>query len=146
MSSFVSSYIPPLVTLLEKCSCPSVLVRFPSVRDILRCHFQTLVPFHSEIYTLCILSVFVFCVFVFFFSPHPSFLAFLSLIFFLSFCLTQQSSLLDCISQSCISACCNLVPWSNKVLCPQVGPSSCLICSLMLLVAFSTLATFSFCP
>ncbi|NXS40995.1 NHSL1 protein, partial [Balaeniceps rex] len=30
--------------------------------------------------------------------------------------LTQQSSLLDCISQSCISACCNLVPWSNK--CP----------------------------
>ncbi|NWT66206.1 NHSL1 protein, partial [Prunella himalayana] len=32
----------------------------------------------------------------------------------------QKSSLLDCISQSCISACCNLVPWSNK--CP-VSPS-----------------------
>ncbi|XP_069643308.1 NHS-like protein 1 isoform X12 [Haliaeetus albicilla] len=28
----------------------------------------------------------------------------------------QKSSLLDCISQSCISACCNLVPWSKK--CP----------------------------
>ncbi|NXD14121.1 NHSL1 protein, partial [Nothocercus nigrocapillus] len=26
----------------------------------------------------------------------------------------QKSSLLDCISQSCISACCNLVPWSIK--------------------------------
>ncbi|NWU67357.1 NHSL1 protein, partial [Pterocles burchelli] len=26
----------------------------------------------------------------------------------------QKSSLLDCISQSCISTCCNLVPWSNK--------------------------------
>ncbi|NXR04146.1 NHSL1 protein, partial [Sagittarius serpentarius] len=26
----------------------------------------------------------------------------------------QKSSLLDCISQSCISACCNLVPWSKK--------------------------------
>ncbi|NXK56324.1 NHSL1 protein, partial [Chauna torquata] len=26
----------------------------------------------------------------------------------------QKSSLLDCISQSCVSACCNLVPWSNK--------------------------------
>ncbi|NXA13843.1 NHSL1 protein, partial [Sapayoa aenigma] len=26
----------------------------------------------------------------------------------------QKSSLLDCISQSCISACCNLVPWNNK--------------------------------
>ncbi|NWR09856.1 NHSL1 protein, partial [Paradoxornis webbianus] len=26
----------------------------------------------------------------------------------------QKSSLLDCISQSCISACCNLVPWKNK--------------------------------
>ncbi|NXO79073.1 NHSL1 protein, partial [Sitta europaea] len=32
----------------------------------------------------------------------------------------QKSSLLDCISQSCISACCNLVPWNNK--CP-VSPS-----------------------
>ncbi|NXY31131.1 NHSL1 protein, partial [Pomatorhinus ruficollis] len=32
----------------------------------------------------------------------------------------QKSSLLDCISQSCISACCNLVPWKNK--CP-VSPS-----------------------
>ncbi|NXP43571.1 NHSL1 protein, partial [Heliornis fulica] len=26
----------------------------------------------------------------------------------------QKSSLLDCISQSCISTCCNLVSWSNK--------------------------------
>ncbi|NWI19346.1 NHSL1 protein, partial [Crypturellus soui] len=26
----------------------------------------------------------------------------------------QKSSLLDCISQSCVSACCNLVPWSIK--------------------------------
>ncbi|NWY92273.1 NHSL1 protein, partial [Loxia curvirostra] len=26
----------------------------------------------------------------------------------------QKSSLLDCISQFCISACCNLVPWNNK--------------------------------
>ncbi|NXX54525.1 NHSL1 protein, partial [Scopus umbretta] len=34
--------------------------------------------------------------------------------------LAQQSSLLDCISQSCISACCNLVPWSNK--CPVSSP------------------------
>ncbi|NWI88757.1 NHSL1 protein, partial [Pitta sordida] len=32
----------------------------------------------------------------------------------------QKSSLLDCISQSCISACCNLVPWSNK--CPVSPP------------------------
>ncbi|NXU43970.1 NHSL1 protein, partial [Drymodes brunneopygia] len=32
----------------------------------------------------------------------------------------QKSSLLDCISQSCISACCNLVPWNIK--CP-VSPS-----------------------
>ncbi|XP_075564005.1 NHS-like protein 1 [Pelecanus crispus] len=32
----------------------------------------------------------------------------------------QKSSLLDCISQSCISACCNLVPWSNK--CPVSSP------------------------
>ncbi|NXG21747.1 NHSL1 protein, partial [Grallaria varia] len=32
----------------------------------------------------------------------------------------QKSSLLDCISQSCISACCNLVPWNNK--CP-VSPT-----------------------
>ncbi|XP_037986308.1 NHS-like protein 1 isoform X10 [Motacilla alba alba] len=32
----------------------------------------------------------------------------------------QKSSLLDCISQSCISACCNLVPWSNK--CPVSTP------------------------
>ncbi|NXH54268.1 NHSL1 protein, partial [Rhabdornis inornatus] len=31
----------------------------------------------------------------------------------------QKSSLLDCISQSCISACCNLVPW-NK--CPVSSP------------------------
>ncbi|NXF37801.1 NHSL1 protein, partial [Nyctibius bracteatus] len=32
----------------------------------------------------------------------------------------QKSSLLDCISQSCISACCNLVPWSKK--CPVSSP------------------------
>ncbi|XP_031957928.1 NHS-like protein 1 isoform X9 [Corvus moneduloides] len=32
----------------------------------------------------------------------------------------QKSSLLDCISQSCISACCNLVPWNNK--CPVSPP------------------------
>ncbi|NXK86548.1 NHSL1 protein, partial [Formicarius rufipectus] len=32
----------------------------------------------------------------------------------------QKSSLLDCISQSCISACCNLVPWKNK--CPVSSP------------------------
>ncbi|NWW15460.1 NHSL1 protein, partial [Falcunculus frontatus] len=32
----------------------------------------------------------------------------------------QKSSLLDCISQSCISACCNLVPWNNK--CPVSSP------------------------
>ncbi|NWT08990.1 NHSL1 protein, partial [Vireo altiloquus] len=32
----------------------------------------------------------------------------------------QKSSLLDCISQSCISACCNLVPWNNK--CPLSSP------------------------
>ncbi|NXV08845.1 NHSL1 protein, partial [Cettia cetti] len=32
----------------------------------------------------------------------------------------QKSSLLDCISQSCISACCNLVPWNNK--CPVTPP------------------------
>ncbi|NWX75175.1 NHSL1 protein, partial [Alca torda] len=32
----------------------------------------------------------------------------------------QKSSLLDCISQSCVSACCNLVPWSNK--CPVSSP------------------------
>ncbi|NXS96887.1 NHSL1 protein, partial [Jacana jacana] len=32
----------------------------------------------------------------------------------------QKSSLLDCISQSCASACCNLVPWSNK--CPVSSP------------------------
>ncbi|XP_040454307.1 NHS-like protein 1 isoform X2 [Falco naumanni] len=32
----------------------------------------------------------------------------------------QKSSLLDCISQSCINACCNLVPWSNK--CPVSSP------------------------
>ncbi|NXO25954.1 NHSL1 protein, partial [Cisticola juncidis] len=32
----------------------------------------------------------------------------------------QKSSLLDCISQSCISACCNLVPWKNK--CPVSPP------------------------
>ncbi|NXO10933.1 NHSL1 protein, partial [Oriolus oriolus] len=32
----------------------------------------------------------------------------------------QKSSLLDCVSQSCISACCNLVPWNNK--CPVSPP------------------------
>ncbi|NXA59963.1 NHSL1 protein, partial [Mohoua ochrocephala] len=32
----------------------------------------------------------------------------------------QKSSLLDCISQSCISACCNLLPWNNK--CPVSPP------------------------
>ncbi|NWV54414.1 NHSL1 protein, partial [Daphoenositta chrysoptera] len=32
----------------------------------------------------------------------------------------QKSSLLDCLSQSCISACCNLVPWNNK--CPVSPP------------------------
>ncbi|NXC63052.1 NHSL1 protein, partial [Aleadryas rufinucha] len=32
----------------------------------------------------------------------------------------QKSSLLDCISQSCISACCNLVPWNYK--CPVSPP------------------------
>ncbi|NWW93109.1 NHSL1 protein, partial [Rhynochetos jubatus] len=32
----------------------------------------------------------------------------------------QKSSLLDCIPQSCISACCHLVPWSNK--CPVSSP------------------------
>ncbi|NWX12698.1 NHSL1 protein, partial [Aegotheles bennettii] len=32
----------------------------------------------------------------------------------------QKSSLLNCISQSCISACCNLVPWSKK--CPVSSP------------------------
>ncbi|NXX79955.1 NHSL1 protein, partial [Urocolius indicus] len=32
----------------------------------------------------------------------------------------QKSSLLDCISQSCLSSCCNLVPWSNK--CPVSSP------------------------
>ncbi|NXX19009.1 NHSL1 protein, partial [Podargus strigoides] len=32
----------------------------------------------------------------------------------------QKSSLLDCISQSCISACCNLVHWSKK--CPVSSP------------------------
>ncbi|NXN79076.1 NHSL1 protein, partial [Bombycilla garrulus] len=32
----------------------------------------------------------------------------------------QKSSLLDCTSQSCISACCNLVPWNNK--CPVSSP------------------------
>ncbi|NXK57497.1 NHSL1 protein, partial [Sylvietta virens] len=32
----------------------------------------------------------------------------------------QKSSLLDCISQSCISACCNLVHWKNK--CPVSPP------------------------
>ncbi|NXF81010.1 NHSL1 protein, partial [Sclerurus mexicanus] len=32
----------------------------------------------------------------------------------------QKSSLLDCISQSCISVCCNLVPWKNK--CPVSPP------------------------
>ncbi|NXO97723.1 NHSL1 protein, partial [Certhia brachydactyla] len=32
----------------------------------------------------------------------------------------QKSSLLDCISQSCVSACCNLVPWNNK--CPVSPP------------------------
>ncbi|NXB40460.1 NHSL1 protein, partial [Eulacestoma nigropectus] len=32
----------------------------------------------------------------------------------------QKSSLLDCVSQSCISACCNLVPWNNK--CPVSSP------------------------
>ncbi|NWZ64000.1 NHSL1 protein, partial [Acrocephalus arundinaceus] len=32
----------------------------------------------------------------------------------------QKSSLLDCISQSCISACCNLVPWKKK--CPVSPP------------------------
>ncbi|NXL63800.1 NHSL1 protein, partial [Chordeiles acutipennis] len=32
----------------------------------------------------------------------------------------QKSSLLDCISQSCVSACCNLVPWSKK--CPVSSP------------------------
>ncbi|NXC02142.1 NHSL1 protein, partial [Orthonyx spaldingii] len=32
----------------------------------------------------------------------------------------QKSSLLDCISQSCISVCCNLVPWNNKC---SVSPS-----------------------
>ncbi|XP_041873144.1 NHS-like protein 1 isoform X2 [Corvus kubaryi] len=32
----------------------------------------------------------------------------------------QKSSLLNCISQSCISACCNLVPWNNK--CPVSPP------------------------
>ncbi|NXN94144.1 NHSL1 protein, partial [Rhinopomastus cyanomelas] len=32
----------------------------------------------------------------------------------------QKSSLLDCISQSCISACCNLLPWNNK--CPGSSP------------------------
>ncbi|NXL73793.1 NHSL1 protein, partial [Leptocoma aspasia] len=32
----------------------------------------------------------------------------------------QKSSLLDCISQSCISACCNLVPWNKK--CPVSPP------------------------
>ncbi|NXL02840.1 NHSL1 protein, partial [Mesembrinibis cayennensis] len=34
--------------------------------------------------------------------------------------LAQQSSLLDCISRSCVSACCNLVPWNNK--CPVSSP------------------------
>lgn len=86
--------------------------------------------------TLCILNVFVFCVCF----SHSFFFPFLSLILCVSFCLAQQSSLLDCISQSCISACCNLVPWSKKVPCPRVGPSSCHICSLMLLVAFSIYA------
>lgn len=89
---------------------------------------------HVCINCICLLRVFgVFFVLLF--------LSLLPLILFVSFCLTQQSSLLDCISQSCISACCNLVPWSNKVLCPHVGPSSCRICSLMLLpVAFSIYA------
>ncbi|NXQ58266.1 NHSL1 protein, partial [Anthoscopus minutus] len=32
----------------------------------------------------------------------------------------QKSSLLDCISQSCINACCNLVSWNNK--CPVSLP------------------------
>ncbi|XP_074675034.1 NHS-like protein 1 isoform X3 [Strix aluco] len=32
----------------------------------------------------------------------------------------QKSSLLDCISRSCISACCNLIPWSKK--CPVSSP------------------------
>ncbi|NXX51551.1 NHSL1 protein, partial [Tricholaema leucomelas] len=32
----------------------------------------------------------------------------------------QKSSLLDCISQSCLSACCNLVPWNKK--CPVSSP------------------------
>ncbi|NXO61633.1 NHSL1 protein, partial [Phainopepla nitens] len=32
----------------------------------------------------------------------------------------QKSSLLDCTSQSCISACCNLIPWNNK--CPVSPP------------------------
>ncbi|NWX84292.1 NHSL1 protein, partial [Nothoprocta pentlandii] len=31
----------------------------------------------------------------------------------------QKSSLLDCISQSCLSACCNLVPWSIKCSVPS---------------------------
>lgn len=79
-----------------------------------------------------------------FFFSYSFFFPLLPLILFVSFCLTQQSSLLDCISQSCISACCNLVPWKNKVLCPQVGPSSCPISSLMLPVAFSIFA-FLFC-
>lgn len=71
----------------------------------------------SGVHKLCILNVFVFCVF----SSHSFFFPFLSLILFGFFCLAQQSSLLDCISQSCISACCNLVPWSNKVPLPMSG-------------------------
>lgn len=88
-----------------------------------------------HVYINCICLLCVFFLIPFSFPFYHSFSLFL-------FCLTQQSSLLDCISQSCISACCNLVPWKNKVLCPQVGPSSCHICSLMLPVVFSLYAVF----
>lgn len=137
MSFFFISYLPLLVMQLGSYSCPWVLVCFLSVKDTLRCHFQTLVQLvfwnGYIVYIKCI------CLLCVCFS-HSFFFPFLSLILCVSFCLAQQSSLLDCISQSCVSACCNLVPWSKKVPCPWVGPSSCHICSLMLLVAFSICA------
>lgn len=105
-----------------------------------RC-FEMSLSNSSSPYVLKCMHVYINCICLlcdFFLTPFS--FPFLPLILFVSFCLTQQSSLLDCISQSCISACCNLVPWNNKVLCPRVGPSSCHICSLMLPVAFSIYA------
>lgn len=81
-------------------------------------------------------NIIIHCVFVFLYmSLFLSVCVHVSLFFvchsFILFSLTQQSSLLDCLPQSCLSVCCCLVPWKIKV--PKMGASSCSICSLMLL-------------